>query len=308
MGYCPYHNSEKSGPWNGWYCNKAGRYVESDLYKNYCNSVVHCDECPIYDPIGYQRRQEAEQRRINAQKNSSNTRQPSYTEPSRPEYHPSPSSGGGGGLGCVDRLFFGSMAILFGGIIVFTAGVLLLSWLGFFREDVTVNLSTPKGVNPRDFTMEVISHDPNEDYLVDTEKLDKNGSAEIRMEIGANSVYLIYDDEKFSLSGDCVDGESATVLDLDYAQIQELLCRMLLLDLTDMEDDPVSIGDLTITDDRGNQMQWMPVGSNRIALAIPDSWTGSKLTLAMEGYEPRVIAMEAENRLEGVRVRLKPVD
>ena len=46
MGNCSYVNQEKSGPSNGWYCNKAGTYVDSSYWRNYCSGSTSYRYCP----------------------------------------------------------------------------------------------------------------------------------------------------------------------------------------------------------------------------------------------------------------------
>lgn len=326
MANCPYVNQSKSGPSNGWYCDKAGRYVGYDLYHYYCNSCVQCEKCPIYDPDRARREQEKKERyereqrekeaaaRIREQEDRERTRReaqyssyqaPSYTPTYTPTYTGG-GGGGGGGLGCMDQLFGGLIAVLFGGFVLLILGAVLLSKLGFFREDIQLQLALPAGVNPRHFTMEVISHEPDEDYKVDTDKVDKEGSAKIRMEVGMNSAYLIYDDVKFSLSGDALNGEAAAAVELEYAQIRDQLCRMVLVDLKNMAEEPIIVGGVTVTDDSGNAMQWMIVGESRIALVIPEEWTGRAATIAVDGYKPFAIAVAGKDRLTGVDLRLEP--
>ena len=306
MGQCEYVNNEKSGPWNGWYCNIAKESVERSLHQNYCNSSVACKYCPLRGGDDRYRKQSRPDP-TPPPKTSSYTSDSSYSGES--SYSGGSTSysggGGGGGFGCLDRFFFGLIGVVLGGFLLLLLGSVLLSSLGFFREDATLNLSVPSGVNPRQFTMQVISHNPKKDYKVTSDSVTKDGTAEIRMHVGMNSAYLIFDNQKFSLSDHALNGETSATLDVNYDQVQDKLCRIVWVDMQVAEGGTVPTDDVAVLDKNGAPMLWMPTEEGRIMVVIPERWTGNTVTLAINGYEPVTISVRSQERLTGVSVQLK---
>lgn len=310
MGCCDYHNKEKSGPWNGWYCNKMGGYAEQSLYRHYCNDSIRCQYCPIRG-------------------GDDRDRKPNIKEPERPAEKPSRrwndheetdtgttgggngggGNGGGGGGGSSLDFFdvIGAVGKTVGFTLIATAIVSVLYFggdlLGLLGPWVDFKLPNNSPLI-QDASLYSVSWETDTQFESRSGDFDKDGLAHARFHRGASDVYYSQDQAAVWI-GTChlLTLNTAVVYDVTEEDIQSQLFQTLLIHLTDSQDVPI-LSEPAVTLAGGESVEMQYMGDDLWVAVLPSDLHDPSLTLTLNGYKPVTFSVDMKERVMEVNVKM----
>ena len=266
MGNCSYVNQEKSGPSKGWYCNKAGAYVESSYWRNYCSGSTSSSHCPYLGGDDKFRNPGGGEKEERQSQNTGNTysSQPKYDKSSVEHdydyrhsggyaedgytggYTGRSSSGGGGGgfLGIFD-IFQELLDLLFklvtgGGLIIIAVVIVIfLLWngirflgaqIGVIKSPLTISLSLPEdsSIQAEDISFQLIGGSGTGKAV--EAALDEEGTCSVNVKKGTYEFVQKYDGLSICLGVGTVDGTSEYDLAADTHLLENWVVRFTFCD------------------------------------------------------------------------------
>lgn len=303
MGYCDYHNSEKSGPMNGWYCNRMDKYVDRSLYTHYCNDSIRCKYCPALGGDDRDRKPRVEETEKPVEK--------SYSRRNTDVEDDRGTTGGGsrGGGGSTPGFFETAGAVIktLGLALIVSAIICVLvfgaDFLGFLGPWVDFQLPANSPLI-QDASLYSVSWDADTRFEGRSEEFDKEGLAHARFHNGVSDVYYSQDRAAVWI-GTCnlMTLNTAVVYDITEDEIQSQLFRTLLIHLTDSQDVPI-MSEPAVTLDSGESLDVQYMGDDLWIVILPNDQLNPSLNLASDGYKPVTFSVDMKERVAEVNVKM----
>lgn len=308
MGQCGYVNDEKSGPWNGYYCNRIGGYVrEEGLTKYYCSSSVACQYCPYVGGDDRYRRKPEKQE----------TPKQEYTERHVVREDIDRGSGGSGGggsggsgggssggalLGVLGDL--GLMFAWIGGITAVLVAVFLVARL-FGFAGYWVTMEVPQTADLENMSLYSVSREDNSRFEMKDEPFAEDGSCKLGAHGQYSDVYLQNNGGSVWL-GTChlTFLNTAVVEDISYEEVVQQLIRPVILRI--YLDDGMLVDGLSmnIVDEEGKSLNWLSLGKGEYAVLLENDAQLQSMIVDVPGYASMTVEVDSSRRLSGLEISL----
>lgn len=338
MGNCSYVNQEKSGPSKGWYCNKAGAYVESSYWRNYCSGSTSSSHCPYLGGDDKFRNPGGGEKEERQSQNTGNTysSKPKYDKSSVEHdydyrhsggyaedgytggYTGGGSSGGGGGgfLGIFD-IFQDLLDLLFklvtgGGLIIIAVVIVIfLLWngirflgaqIGVIKSPLTISLSLPEdsSIQAEDISFQLIGGSGTGKAV--EAALDEEGTCSVNVKKGTYEFVQKYDGLSICLGVGTVDGTSEYDLAADTHLLENWVVRFTFCDEGGTELYPEEV---SVMDSSGSRLDLVKLEENRYVCPMVNLEETGTLTVCAEGYDEVQVEPETGSRVMNCTVVLR---
>lgn len=338
MGNCSYVNQKKSGPSKGWYCNKAGSYVDASYWRNYCSGSTSYRHCPYLggddrfrnpgvsggSSANEQSKSEKEYSEDTYSSHPENRRfseKNDYYSGSSGGYagdgYSGGSSGGIGGFFGIFDVFQNLLDFLFkmlvgGGLIIIALTVVIfLLWngirllgaqIGVVKSPFTINLSLPEEspIQAEDISFQLIG-DSGTGKTIDA-VLDEKGTCSINVRKDTYEVVQKYDGLSICLGAGTIDGTSEYNLAADINMMKNWIVRFSFFDEEGKEIFPEEV---SVTDASDNRLDLVVLEKSSYVCPMVNLEGVGTLSVQAEGYEEVQVVPEIGNRIMNCKVVLR---